>query len=139
MSLQETDDTQNRVAPQGLNTGSIYGVRAGYRESSRNTAVTLVLVPVGCCHPSSHNLGGKQQLACTSPRLWVDWRSAGSAGSSASSWCPAGPGFSADQALGCSTWVHSRAQTEEAAVPRGRSSHGDGRGPKKAHRNTRCF
>lgn len=29
-------------------------------------------------------------------------------------------------------------RTEEAAVPRG-SSHGDGRCPEKAHRNTRCF
>ena len=28
VSLQETDDTQIRVAPQGLNKGSICGVRA---------------------------------------------------------------------------------------------------------------
>ena len=79
-----------------------------------------MLVAVGCCYPLSHNLGGMQQEACASPRLWVYWRSAGSAGSSASSWCPAGLDSSADKGLGCSTQVHSRAQTEEGSSAQGK-------------------
>lgn len=34
VSLQETDDTQIRMIPQVFNKGDIYGIRAGYREST---------------------------------------------------------------------------------------------------------
>lgn len=87
VSVQETADTQIRMVPWGFSQGSIYGVGAECRESTRSTAGMPVLVAAGW-----HQLSLMLLVECSHERVFlvgmqVDWRSAGG---SVSSWCHLG-------------------------------------------------
>lgn len=125
-SLQEADDTQIRVAPQGLNTVSVCGVRAEpWCWQQQGVATLYHTISVECSKkhvllPGCGFTGGQLAQLGARPQAGVQL------------------GLTP---LQIKVWAAPHRfilgpRLRKAAVPRGSSSHGSGRGTKRHYRNT---